>query len=62
MRVDEMELPNRLKNTLKKNNINTVEELMNYSHAELRQMQGMGKALLRALVNALDRYDIKLSS
>ncbi|MDE6913137.1 MAG: hypothetical protein K2P35_05505, partial [Lachnospiraceae bacterium] len=60
MRVDEMELPNRLKNTLKKNNINTVEELMNYSLAELRQMQGMGKALLRALVNALDRYDIKL--
>ena len=62
MRIDEMELPNRLKNSLQKNNIFTVEDLMNYSSAELRQMRGIGDSMLRVLVTELDKFDIELSS
>ncbi|MDE7204093.1 MAG: hypothetical protein K2O91_19875 [Lachnospiraceae bacterium] len=62
MRIDEMELPNRLKNALQKNNIFTVGDLMNYSSAELRQMRGIGDSMLRVLVTELSRYDIKLYS
>ena len=62
MRVDKMELPNRLKNALHKNNIFTVRDLMNYSSAELRQMRGIGDSMLRVLVTELDKYDIELSS
>ena len=60
MRIDEMELPNRLKNSLQKNNIFTVEDLMNYSSAELRQMRGISDSMLRVLVKELDKFDIKL--
>lgn len=62
MRIGEMELPNRLKNSLQKNNIFTVGDLMNYSSAELRQMRGIGNSMLRVLVTELGRHDIKLSS
>ena len=51
MRINEMELPNRLKNSLQKN-----------SCAELRKMRGIGDSMLRVLVAELDKYDIGLSS
>ena len=62
MRIDEMELPNRLKNSLQRNNIFTVGELAKYSCAELRKMRGIGNSMLRILVTELDKYDIGLSS
>lgn len=62
MRIDEMNLPNRLKNSLQKNNIFTVEDLTNYSSAELRKMRGIGDSMLRVLVTELDKYDIELST
>ena len=40
MQIGEMELPNRLKNLLHKNNINTVDDLMKFTQTELRQMRG----------------------
>lgn len=62
MRIDEMNLPNRLKNSLQKNNIFTVGDLTNYSSAELRKMRGIGDSMLRVLVTELDKYDIELST
>ena len=40
MQIDEMNLPNWLKNSLQKNNIFTVWDLTNYSSAELRKCVG----------------------
>ncbi len=62
MRFDGMELPNRLKNLLKKNNIITVGDLMNHSLKELQQMRGMGSSMMRVLVTELSKYDIDLLS
>ena len=62
MRFDGMELPNRLKNLLQKNNIITVGDLMNHSSKELQQMRGMGSSMMRVLSAELDRYGIKLPS
>lgn len=62
MRIDGMELPNRLKNSLRKNNIFTVGGLINYSSAELREMRGIGDSMLRVLIAELEKYDIELSS
>lgn len=61
MRIDEMELPNRLKNSLQKNNIFTVGELKKYSCAELRKMRGIGNSMLQVLITELDKYDIGLA-
>lgn len=62
MQIGEMELPNRLKNLLHKNNINTVDDLMKFTQTELRQMRGMGTSMLRVLLTELDRHNVKLFS
>lgn len=60
MQIGEMELPNRLKNALQKNNIFTVGELMNYSSTEIQGMRGIGQSMLRVLITELAKYDIEL--
>lgn len=58
IRIDERNLPNRLKNSLQKNNIFTVGDLTNYSFAELRKMHGIDDSMLRALVTELEKKRI----
>lgn len=58
IRIDEMNLPNRLKNSLQKNNIFTVGDLTNCSFAGLRKMHGIDDSMLRALVTELEKKRI----
>lgn len=58
IRIDERNLPNRLKISQQKNNIFTVGDLTNYSSEELRKMHGIDDSMLRALVTELEKKRI----
>lgn len=62
MQIDGLNIPIRLKNSLKNNHINTIDDLMHYSLADLQQTRGIGRSMLRVLVTELDKLGIKLSS
>lgn len=59
IRIDEMNLPSRLKNSLQKNNIFIVGDLTNYSSAKLRKMHGIDDLMLRVLVTELEKKEYK---
>jgi len=61
--IEELQLPVRAYNCLKRAGINSVDDLVNYSQEEIREIKNFGKKSAQEVFQALkDKFDIVLPS
>ena len=61
--IEELQLPVRAYNCLKRAGINSVDDLVNYSQEEIREIKNFGKKSAQEVFQALkDKFDIELPS
>nr|YP_010444766.1 RNA polymerase alpha subunit [Schizaea fistulosa]UTJ90241.1 RNA polymerase alpha subunit [Schizaea fistulosa] len=61
--IDQLELPSRVYNCLKRANVNTITDLLNYTREDLRKINNSGKKSVDRVSEALwERSSIKLPS
>ena len=61
--IEELQLPVRACNCLKRSGINSVDDLVNYSQEEIREIKNFGKKSAQEVFQALkDKFDIVLPS
>ena len=60
--IDQLELPARAYNGLKKVNVHTVSDLLMYTETDLRNIRSLGKKSVEQILEALQKkFAIKLS-
>jgi len=61
IRVEQLNLPERVLNVLTKSNIDTVEKLISYSASDLLKLDKFGQSSLKSVIEVLGKLGLKLN-